>query len=112
MSNWIKVDDLNNYKDVAENKKHVLIRYYKSGKSYRTKHSKIYVITEGYYDPLTVRVYTRNDGSTYSVEMSGHWNDALGRLIQDTKAKKSVSIVSHFMELPEFKEEKNNVKTN
>jgi hypothetical protein len=105
MPNWIKVEDLGNFKDVFENGKHVLIRYYKSGSSYRTQYSKLFVITEGYYVPLTTKEYTRHDGTKYSIQDGGCWLDALGRLIQDTKAKKSVSIVTHFMELPEFKDE-------
>lgn len=75
---------------------HILIRYYKKGKGWRTRVSREWIVTEAFYVPP--RFYDWDKEKKHPV--SGKWLDALQRLICDEGAAKSSSIVAYWMPMP------------
>jgi len=112
--------------ETAPENEYILIRYYKGGKSYRTKVTKEYIITQAKANPIYEHAEPLNINNIfnqcrYFTTSPEPWNaehitvktdfvewvDGLHRLITNTSSKVQKNYVTHWMPLPEPPEEKN-----
>lgn len=75
---------------------HILIRYYKTNRSYATKVFNEYIVTEAYYTP---RCYSDWDIDK-KYPKGNDWHDALDRLIVSWDSKVIKAFIEHWMPLP------------
>ena len=77
---------------------HILLLYYKGGRSSRTRVSHEYVVTEAFYIPGYFSEWDKQ--CTYP--RGQVWYDHLERLICSDRAKVKKNIPTHWMPLPEL----------
>jgi hypothetical protein len=112
--------------ETAPENEYILIRYYKGGKSYGTKVTKEYIVTQAkakpiyeHSEPLNInnifnfRRYLTTSPEPWNAEHITvktdfvEWVDGLHRLITNTSSKVQKNYVTHWMPLPEPPEEMN-----
>lgn len=78
----------------------ILLLYWKGGKSSRSNVFDEWIITQGSW--VGDQDIHDASGKLIFTHRQNFWVDGLKRLIQDTDAKKSKSVVTHWMPLPDL----------